>query len=410
MTEPRTAAAYPERAAAGRAGAAPLGPAVRLGRVTTTTLVHKHSRAPEPWWHHAAVYQLREPLDLAGAQTLAAEISHVSSLGADAVQVRCPDLDPAAADAGEVLGALVHRAHQRSLRLVVEVAGSDAPPGVSDTAAWHRGRVADWLRLGADGVDLSVAGPVEPGPHVHPDIDLGALQVMVAEQERDAVLTGAASAMDLESLSAHLHEDWPHVARDDRLVTTPWRAADLRAAITDAYVRRDPLGAAAGWAMPRAREGSGPPAWASPSREVLRARLRAATLLMLALPGCVYLRHGEEVELVPRGGVAESVPEVTARAREQRGQAGSTFERYRLAMRLRHELRLGTGPLAWIDDAPPGTLALVNRHVMVLVNVAAEAVTIPPEREVLHTSGDLLGPADGGLTVPPDTTVWVALE
>ncbi|WP_127127225.1 hypothetical protein [Georgenia sp. SYP-B2076] len=412
MTEPSSmsAPATPER------GARPVDAAarLRLGPVTTTTLVHRRTHSPAPWWRHAVVYEVPAPLDVEGARVLSADISHIARLGADALQIRVPDLDPAGERARVAVDDLIHRAHQRGLRVIAAVAGYDAPADTADAVAWHTARAGDWLARGADGIDLLVAGPVAPGaPHTHAGVDVGALQALLAERDNDSVLAGAGSALDTESLVAHLHEDWLHISRDDRLTTVPWLASAVRATISDSYVVRDTVGAPAAWTLSGITEAPSPQAWA-PSADELRRRVHAATLLMLALPGVTYLRQGEEVGLP----APASWTEVSARARavadataEQKGVPGSTFERFRQAMRLRHELRLGTGPLAWVDD-PPGkdVLAFLNRNVLVLVNLGAGPVHVPFEKEILHASQDLPLPVDGEIAVPGDTTVWIALE
>ena len=96
----------------------------------------------------------------------------------------------------------------------------------------------------------------------------------------------------------------------------------------------------------------------------------------------------------------------------QDGVPGSTLEMYRTALRLRRELGLGTGSLAWVD-ALPGTeagtasdvVAFLNGDVLVLTNLGAEAVPLPDGATVLHASADLAG----GTTVPTDVTVWARL-
>ena len=192
-----------------------------------------------------------------------------------------------------------------------------------------------------------------------------------------------------------------------------------------------------------------------PDRELGLRRGRAATLLMLALPGSAYLYQGEELGLPehttlddderqdptwPRSGhthrgrdgcrvplpwVADAPgfgfsptgrswltqPEWFAdyALDTQVCVAGSTFEMYRSALRIRREFRLGSGSLAWVDGlagATDGVLAFVNREVLVVANLGEQAVTLPAGLEVLLASADL--PDDGDVvTVPSDVTVWV---
>lgn len=381
----------------------------RLGDVTTATILHRSTRRPTAWWQHAVVLQVRGEVDLPGLEALTAEISHVARLGADAIEVHGPGLDPGTEPARGVVEAFVRRAHQRGIKVLVALAGTDAPP-LTDAAAWHLARCTAWLHRGIDGIDLvSATRPVPPlGPHGHAGIELGALHALIAEHGEDVILTGGGTARDRAALAAHLHEDWLHVTRDDRLVVTPWRPEALRAAITDAYALRDPVGAPAGWTLATAAL-SAPAEWGDLDAAALGRRHDAAAALMLALPGTAYLHLGEAVGLRPADDVAAAVRATAAAVAAQKGRADSGFERYRRGLRLRDELRLGTGPVGWVGS-PAGTLAFLNREVLVLVNVGAAAVAVPAEREILHASADLPAPVGGEVTVPPDTTVWLAVS
>ena len=137
-------------------------------------------------------------------------------------------------------------------------------------------------------------------------------------------------------------------------------------------------------------------------------RARAATLLMLALPGSAYLYQGEELGLPEHTDAARRVPagpdlgplrahrarpgrlpgadpvgggraRRTASGRptrswlpqpavwaeyaldRQRGVAGSTYELYRAALRLRREHRLGAGPTDLGGD-PGGRAGVPQRR------------------------------------------------
>ena len=81
----------------------------------------------------------------------------------------------------------------------------------------------------------------------------------------------------------------------------------------------------------------------------------------------------------------------------------SMLSLYRRALRLRRGV---TGELTW-DPAPEGSLAfrrdLGDRQLLVLVNLSADPVRLPPG-EVLLASAEL---AEGAL--PRDTAVWLAV-
>ncbi|WP_210585292.1 alpha-amylase family glycosyl hydrolase [Streptomyces sp. GESEQ-35] len=176
-------------------------------------------------------------------------------------------------------------------------------------------------------------------------------------------------------------------------------------------------------------------------------RARAATLLMLALPGSSYVYQGEELGLPE---VAELPVEVlqdpvwqqtghTSKGRDgcrvplpwtttgpsygfgagaawlpqparfasyaveaQDGVEGSTLELYRRALRLRRKLLAGE-ELSWAEDSPPGVLAFARGDGWRCVaNLSGTAVPLPPG-EVLLSSA----PLDDG-RIGPDTTVWLA--
>ncbi|MFF4752492.1 glycoside hydrolase family 13 protein [Streptomyces sp. NPDC002514] len=177
-------------------------------------------------------------------------------------------------------------------------------------------------------------------------------------------------------------------------------------------------------------------------------RARAATLLMLALPGSSYLYQGEELGLpeaadLPEAVLQDPVWEQTGHTRKgrdgcrvplpwtvsgpsygfgpgaawlpqpasfggyaveaQAGTAGSTLELYRAALRLRRKLLEGE-TLTWAPDAPPGILDFARAEGWrCVVNLSDDPVRLPPG-EVLLGSGPL---AENGTVLPPDTTAWL---
>ncbi|MFJ3305914.1 glycoside hydrolase family 13 protein [Streptomyces sp. NPDC086549] len=175
-------------------------------------------------------------------------------------------------------------------------------------------------------------------------------------------------------------------------------------------------------------------------------RARAATLLMLALPGSAYLYQGEELGLpevadLPVSVLQDPVWEQTGHVRKgrdgcrvplpwtrtgpsygfgpgaawlpqppyfsayavqaQAATEGSTLELYRTALRLRRKLQEGE-TLTWVPGAPAGVLHFTRTDAWRCVaNLSGEPVPLPPG-EVLLSSGPL---RDGRLD--PDTTVWL---
>jgi alpha-glucosidase len=180
-------------------------------------------------------------------------------------------------------------------------------------------------------------------------------------------------------------------------------------------------------------------------------RARAATQLMLALPGSAYLFEGEELGLpehttlpadaredptffrtggkivgrdgarVPLPWVAEAPaygfspsgrswlpqPESFASLAVDRedGVPGSTLEFYRAAIALRREYALGDGSIDWRVSSPD-ELSFDNAGVRVVVNFGSAPIPLPSELRVLLTSDDS-AIADGSLL--PNRAAWLAL-
>jgi alpha-glucosidase len=194
-----------------------------------------------------------------------------------------------------------------------------------------------------------------------------------------------------------------------------------------------------------------------PDAEAGLRRARAATLVMLSLPGSAYLYQGEELGLpehttlpdearqdpafhrtggettgrdgcrvpVPWSGSQPSYgfgpgpaawlpqpPSWAGLARErQAGVEGSTLEMYRAALRLRRELRLGHGgadDLEWLDGYDPDTVLAFRRPggVVVLANLGPDLVELPDGSEVLAASAPL-AVTDAGPALGTDVAVWL---
>ena len=195
-----------------------------------------------------------------------------------------------------------------------------------------------------------------------------------------------------------------------------------------------------------------------PDRALGLRRARAATTLMLALPGGAYLYQAEELGLpdstdmpgefrqdptfirskgkeIGRDGCRVPMPwEKDAPSfgfgptdqtwlpqpaiygdyavDQQDGVDGSTLELYRALLRTRRDRALGTGGLRLADGFGADVVALVNTgqggetgDTLVVANLGAEPVALPDGATVVVASGPL---TDDGL-VPTDTTVWATL-
>ncbi|MDN5795294.1 MAG: glycoside hydrolase family 13 protein [Intrasporangium sp.] len=285
----------------------------------------------------------------------------------------------------------------------------------------------------------------------------------------DRILCAEAWVEPPERAVLYTRPDEMHQAFNFDFLLTPWIAQDLVAVIQQSLAAADSVGAPSTWVLSnhdvvrhatrlgyapgtKRRNGIGADD-PQPDRKVGLKRARAATALMLALPGGAYLYQGEELGLpdsttMPdearqdptylRSGGAElgrdgcRVPMPWARdapgfgfgpsagtwlpqpevygayaADQQRGVADSTLELYRTLLRVRRELGLGRASLALVDGYAADVVALEavgpgGARVLVVANLGTAAVQLPEGVEVLVTSGRL----DGGGAVPTDTTVW----
>ncbi|MET9447364.1 glycoside hydrolase family 13 protein [Streptomyces cinerochromogenes] len=245
-----------------------------------------------------------------------------------------------------------------------------------------------------------------------------------------------------------------------------WDAGELRDVITGSLATARTAGASATWVLSNhdvvrhasrlmLPPGTDPAAWlladgAAPAVDTAAGlrRARAATLLMLALPGSAYLYQGEELGLpevadLPTEVLQDPIWEQTGHVRKgrdgcrvplpwtttgpsygfgpgaswlpqpgyfaayaveaQTGAEGSTLELYRTALRLRRKLLAGE-TLTWTPDAPAGVLDFSRTEGWRSVtNLGAEPVPLPPGEVLLSST-----PLPEGRVLPPDTTVWLA--
>jgi len=298
---------------------------------------------------------------------------------------------------------------------------------------------------------------------------------VLAEYDGERALVAEAWVEPLTRLARYVRTDEMQQAFNFSFLTTVWSPSALRSVITESLAANDAVEATTTWVLsnhdvvrhpsrlglklPGGKPngiGIGDP---QPDEALGLHRGRAATLLMLGLPGSSYLYQGEELGLpehtalpdderqdptwwrseythrgrdgcrVPVPWSAEapaygfsptgtswlSQPELFARYAldTQVCVPGSTYEMYRTALRLRREFRLGSGSLAWVDGLSAGTpeevVAFVNRDVLVVTNLGAQTVQLSGDLEVLLSSADLpYGRAgEHGVAVPTDVTVWV---
>ncbi|HSM45002.1 MAG TPA: alpha-amylase family glycosyl hydrolase, partial [Acidimicrobiia bacterium] len=250
---------------------------------------------------------------------------------------------------------------------------------------------------------------------------------------------------------------------DFLFLQAPWEAKAVRETIDEALGATSSVGSVPTWVLSNHDVVRHPTRYGLPrdvaakewlldgDRDLLDAarglrRARAATLLMLALPGSAYLYQGEELGLpevheLPEAALEDPVWERsgnTEKGRDgcrvplpwtregpsfgfgsvgcwlpqpegwgelsveaQEGAPGSTLELYRAALRLRSEYLADDEDLSWME--PGGDIVAFRRGsgVVCLVNYGDAPVRVP-DGKVLISSGPLAGEA-----VPADTAVWV---
>jgi alpha-glucosidase len=286
---------------------------------------------------------------------------------------------------------------------------------------------------------------------------------VLAEYEGDRVLCGEAWMPTVAEIAKWVRPDEMHQSFNFPYLSSDWDAAELRTVIDESIAAFGAVGAPSTWVLSNhdvirhatrlsldegtpQGHGIGPNTPDLPEEGAGLGRARAATTLMLALPGSAYVYQGEELGLpeaidIPdearqdptwfrtngerygRDGCRVPLPWTSSGAshgfsetgeswlpqpaswasyaREaQEGVEGSTLELYRSLLALRKQHGLGTGSLSWLPSEE-GVLALRNGDVTVIANVSAEPVALP-SGTVLASSGPL---TDGKLAA--DTTVWI---
>lgn len=403
---------------------------------TTTTLVHRPYNGPLEWWREGLVYEVGSThlgrVELDASHGL---IDHVLSLGLGSVVLR-PSLLDAVNDV-DALRSFIDEAHAKGLRVLVRVSGAQDPvtgaralehhPITAGNEAEGEGileRSETFLATGADGVDLGFIVP----PDVARETDLdrlseyfAVLQGLVAEYVDDGIIGADVSADYPDALRHHLQDDWLHHLRDDSLMLSRWDRESLTRHISRSLEEHDRFGAVPVWRyLPEYHlddehdPGDGRRWFETDADERLRRAL-ALQALVLALPGSVYLRQGDEVGLLDTDkpdSPTELAQAVNTLAHSQGSEFGSPLATVRHATLQRREHALSTGPLAFVEGmewCPRGALTLLTRDVLVLVNTTDAPVALPEGAEIILASRTL-EQSEGRLLVPPSTTTWLVAE
>jgi alpha-glucosidase len=348
----------------------------------------------------------------------------------------------------------------------------------ADVRADYEATLRFWLDRGVDGFRIDVAhglvkdadlrdnpgsyraelfghGPEEVYSWNQPEVHdvYRAWRRVLESYPGDRVAVGEVWVRSDDDLARYVRPDELHLAFNFRLVRTGWDAGAFRAVMTDAMRVMSRVGAPTTWVLSNhdivrhvTRFGDG---------ELGRRRAAAAILLLLALPGPVFLYQGEELGLpevtdlpdevlqdpiwersghTERGrdgcrvpmpwsgdappfgfspdGTRTWLPQPAAwralTADRQRDDPSSMLSLYRRAIALRRDLAAFRGSFAWVD-APDGVLAVGRSasgdELVCVVNFGDEPCPLPAGSVVL-ASGRL---GDDG-RLPGATAVWLRPE
>ncbi|MCX4761462.1 glycoside hydrolase family 13 protein [Streptomyces sp. NBC_01275] len=345
-----------------------------------------------------------------------------------------------------------------------------------------------WLDMGVDGFRIDVAhglvkahGLPDLGSHdqlkllgndVMPFFDQDGVheiyrqwRLILDEYSGERIFVAEAWTPTVERTANYVRPDELHQAFNFQYLATEWDARELREVVDRTLEAMRPVGAPATWVLSNhdvtrhATRFANPPGLGTQirtagDRELGLRRARAATLLMLALPGSAYVYQGEELGLpdvvdLPdevrqdpayfrgagqdgfRDGCRVPIPWTRAGAsygfgsggswlpqpsswaelsvEAQEGVPDSTLELYREALRIRRARPdLGAGDsVEWLK-APEGVLAFRRGEFVCVANTGEESVTTPAYGRVLLASGEVSETDGGEAKVPADTTVWFA--
>ena len=348
-----------------------------------------------------------------------------------------------------------------------------------------------WLDRGADGFRIDVAHGMVKDPAYpdiaedpkllensrrldHPHWDRDGIheinrrwRAVLDSYDRDVMMV-AEAWVDPTRLPLYLRQDEYHQSFNFDFLETPWDLDAVKKAIDHAVTKAREVGSTSTWTlsnhdvMRHASRYGLPKAtvwrdWplSAPVVELAKQldaelglrRARAATLLLLALPGSTYIYQGEELGLPevwdlppevlddptwensghkvkgrdgcrvpipwtssgPSFGFGDGKPwlpqpprygELSAEA--QTGVPGSTLEMYREAIQLRRELLTADEDLEWVDTGAKHVLAFRRGSgLLCIVNFGAKPVALPAGRVLLASQPKIEG------QLPGDTTAWV---
>jgi alpha-glucosidase len=290
---------------------------------------------------------------------------------------------------------------------------------------------------------------------------------VLAEYDGDRALCAEAWLPTVDRTAEWVRSDEMHQAFNFPYLMTEWEAPAIREVIAESLRAFPAVGAPATWVLSNhdvvrhasrlaltaenpQGHGIGPDSPGKPLPEQGLRRARAATTVMLALPGSAYLYQGEELGLpevvelpgevrqdptwfrtdgerygrdgcrvpipwtadAPAYGFNDSgatwLPQPTEWARlardVQEGDPDSTLWLYRELLATRRAEDLGAGSLAWLDGYGDDVIAFRNGNVTVIANASDAPVELPTGTVLVASE-----PFDGG-ALPADTAVWMLAD
>jgi alpha-glucosidase len=330
---------------------------------------------------------------------------------------------------------------------------------------WHNPDVHDefdailrfWLDRGVDGFRIDVAHALHKDPQLRDEPDLfpetpfssdwrqSIDQTEVHEVYRrwrrlvdghagERMLVGEVVFSDPQRIAAYVRPDELHLSFNFPFLFTQWDADALRDVIDRTLATLAEVGATATWVL------ENHDVTRLPTRYGSEAAARAGALLLLALPGAVFLYAGQELGLaevdlpdearqdpiffrsggtrVGRDGCRVPLPwsgdeppfgfttgepwlpmpaEWAGRtAARQELEEGSVLQLYRAAIAQRPR----EGGLEW-RKSPSGTLTFARREMICLVNVDGGELELPQGELVLASDPRVT------TTLPPNTAAWL---
>jgi len=286
---------------------------------------------------------------------------------------------------------------------------------------------------------------------------------VLAEYDGDRALCGEAWLPTLKKTALWVRPDEMHQTFNFPYMMTEWDAEKIGAVIRESLDEFGTVGAPSTWVLSNhdvirhasrlaltadspQGDGIGPKSKGKPDQATGLARARAATTVMLALPGSSYLYQGEELGLpeameIPdafrqdptwfrtngerygRDGCRVPLPwEASAPAfgfnttgdswlpqpddwasfarDTEEADAASTLHLYKALLRLRRERELGTGSLVW-EDLGENAVAFRRGDLHVALNLGAAPLELGEGVTFVVQSQSFDGSA-----VPTDTAAW----